>query len=110
MKKMIAAWLFLATILMGTLLYIGVTFNKSIEEYQIIENDLKEAAQAYIKLKGINLAVNKEITVTEDELIKENLLPNMTVEEHVCHGYIEVKYSISEIKYTPFIECNNYKS
>lgn len=110
MKKMIAAWIFLATILFGTLLYIGISFNKSIEEYQIIESDLKEAAQAYIKLKSINLAANKEVKITEDDLSQENLLPNMIVDEDECHGYINVKSSVSEVKYIPFIECDNYKT
>lgn len=110
MKKMMAAWIFLATILFGTLLYIGVTFNKSIEEYKIIESDLKEAAQAYIKLKSINLAANKEVKITEDDLSKEYLLPNMTVEEDECHGYIIVEKNISEVKYSPIIECKNYKT
>lgn len=110
MKKMIAAWVFLATILFGTLLYIGITFNKSIEEYQIIESDLKEAAQAYIRLKSVNLVANKEVKITEDDLAKENLLPNMATDDDECHGYINVKYAISEVEYTPFIECNNYKT
>ncbi len=110
MKKMIIAWIFLATILFSTLLCIGFSFNKSREKYQVIESDLSESAQAYIQLKNINLTPNKELRITEDDLIKNNLLPNMKVDDDECHGYVIVKKTFSEIEYSPFIECNNYKS
>lgn len=110
MKKMIFAWIFLTCILFGTLLYIGISFNKSVEDYEIIESDLKEAAEAYVKVKNINIVPNKEVKITDVDLENENLLPNMNLEDDECDGYVIVKMGITEPIYTPYIECNNYKT
>lgn len=110
MKKMIAIWLFLALGLLGTLYFIGVSYNKAYKEYHSLEADMVEAASIYLSTNKLKLKLGDKLTIKDEDLDNNNLLPNMSVDEDTCSGYIDVKKTYDDYEYMAYIKCSNYKT
>lgn len=110
MKKMIAAWLFLALGLLGVLYFIGIKYNKEFKPYMDLEGDMIESANIYLSLKNISLSIGEKQKIDAELLINNDLLPNLDVKEDKCKGYVQVKRTMSEYDYKAFIKCKRYKT
>lgn len=109
MKKMIIAWIFIATILFCSLLTIGIFNTKKYEEYKTLENDLVEAAKGYIELTDKKIT-NKTVKITEEDLDEKKILPNMEVDDDLCSGYVKVNNTINGLNYKAVIKCDKYET
>ncbi len=107
MKKMIIAWVLIATSLLGTLYFIGINFNKEYREYRDLEGDMIESASIYLTLNQIKLNVNEKVTLTSDDLLKSKVLSTMDIKNDTCIGYVIVSRS-NEYDYNSYIKCKNY--
>ena len=54
-----AAWLTITSMLILSLLFIGLNVEKHNKEYKTLENDLVEAADVYIKTKDVDIKANE---------------------------------------------------
>lgn len=109
MKKMIIAWILIAVILFGSLLTIGIVNTKKFESYKVLESDLVEAAKGYIELTDKKITA-KTVKITENDLEKKRILPNMEVDGDLCSGYINVSNTLNGLEYKAVINCDKYKT
>lgn len=109
MKKMVIAWIFLAIVLFGSLLTIGIVNIKKYEDYKLLESELVDAAQGYIEITDKKVT-NKTIKITEADLESKNILPNMEVNDDTCSGYVNVKKTINGLEYKALIKCEKYET
>lgn len=109
MKKMIIAWMFIAVVLFGSLLTIGIVNTKKYEPYKVLESDLVEAAKGYIELTDKKIT-NKKTKITETDLENKNILPNMEVDGDLCSGYVNVSNTINGLEYQAMIKCDKYET
>ncbi len=110
MKKMMLAWMFLVVLLVGGLLFIGVRFKDSIREYEILEIDMNESANAFLKLREINLNPGESMKISANELIESGLLKSMEVGSDTCEGYVFVKKQGKNMNIESKIKCSQYTS
>lgn len=108
MRKMLVCWVILIVSAVSTLTYIGLRYENMTKEYQILEVDLVEAADIYIKINDIKLSTSEEFTIKTEELLEQNIIKTMDVGEDTCEGYINVKKNISKINYKAYIKCREY--
>lgn len=109
MKKMIIAWIFIATILFGSLLTIGIVNTKKYEDYKVLESDLVEAAKGYIQLTDKKIT-NKEVKISEEDLENRKILPTMEVDGDLCNGYVKVTNTLNGLEYKAIIKCDKYET
>ena len=109
MKKMIIAWIFLAFVLFGSLLTIGIVNTKKYEDYKLLESELVDAAQGYIELTDKKIT-NDSIKITETDLNNKKILPKMEVDGDQCSGYVNVKNTLNGLEYKAIIKCDEYET
>ena len=110
MKKMVVCWIILIVGLVGVLTFIGITYEKSVSSYKSLEADLVESAGAYIKINNINLTIDEALIISDEKLMEESLIGNMSVESDECKGYVEIKKSINKTDYKAYISCKDYQT
>ena len=110
MKKMMFAWLTVTTMLILSLLFIGLNVEKHNKEYKTLENDLVEAADVYIKTKDIDIKLNESKKISIDELIEENVIKSESKDKLKCDGYVIVKKKINKLDFSPYIKCDEYET
>lgn len=110
MKKMMAAWVAITTMLILSLLFIGLNVEKHNKEYKTLENDLVEAADVYIKTKDIDIKLNESKKISMDELIEENVIKSESKDKLKCDGYVIVKKKINKLDFSPYIKCDEYET
>ena len=108
MKKMMIIWGILAISLVATLTYIGLKFEDSVKEYKILENDMIEAADAYMQLSDIILNPGESIKISSDKLMELSVATSMEVKDDFCVGYVLVEKDFNKNNYSAFIKCNEY--
>lgn len=110
MKKMMAAWVAITTMLILSLLFIGLNVEKHNKEYKTLENDLVEAADVYMKTKDIDIKLNESKKISIDELIEENVIKSESKDKLKCDGYVIVKKKINKLDFSPYIKCDEYET
>lgn len=105
MKKMIGAWIFIAVCLFGTLLFIGISYNKEYKPYRDLEADMQESASLYILTNQIKLNIGEKVKIVADDL---DSLESMKVKDDTCDGYVIAKKTLDDMEYEAFIKCKNY--
>ncbi len=110
MKKMVAAWVAITTMLILSLLFIGLNVEKHNKEYKTLENDLVEAADVYIKTKDIDIKLNESKKISMDELIEGNVIKSESKDKLKCDGYVIVKKKINKLDFSPYIKCDEYET
>ena len=108
MKKMVICWIIVVGGLIGVLTYIGITYEKSVNSYKSLESDLIESADAYIKIKNINLAIDEKMIITAGQMREDDIIKNLSVDSDECTGYVEVKKNINKTDYKAYISCKEY--
>ncbi len=104
------AWLFLIVMLVGGLLFVGYSFKNSIRDYEILEVDIKESTNAYIKMKEIDLANGESMRISTNELLESTLLKSTKVGDDTCKGYALVYKNNKKIEIEAKIKCSEYAS
>ncbi len=110
MKKMIIVWLFLATCLFGSILFIGFSMNKEYKPYRDYEADISESANIYMTINEEKLKSGEKKKIKLAELLKSGALSTNKVKDDECDGYVIVKKSGGEYQYNAYIKCQNYTS
>ena len=109
MKKQNIIWVTLVFLLVLCIYLIGISFSEDIKKYQILEEDIKEAADIYINQKKINIPVSENYRINIDKLEEENLI-DKRVDNDVCNGYVIVKKQIKDYDIKSYIKCNKYQT
>ena len=99
-------------LLSSLLLVIGLNYEKSVKNYNALEEDLVEAAQAYVMVELKNdITGDLEIDtfdLLEKKYIKEDIL---TVKGDKCSGRVIVsKTTMGKLEYEAQIKCSDYKT
>ncbi len=110
MKKMMTAWLTITSMLILSLLFIGLNVEKHNKEYKTLENDLVEAADVYIKTKDVDIKANESKKISMDKLIEENIIKSDQKDKLKCDGYVIVKKKINKLDFSPYIKCDEYET
>lgn len=110
MKKMMTAWLTITSMLILSLLFIGLNVEKHNKEYKTLENDLVEAADVYIKTKDVDIKTNESKKISIDMLIEENIIKSDQKDKLKCDGYVIVKKKINKLDFSPYIKCDEYET
>lgn len=110
MKKMMTAWLTITSMLILSLLFIGLNVEKHNKEYKTLENDLVEAAAVYIKTKDVDIKTNESKKISIDMLIEENVIKSDQKDKLKCDGYVIVKKKINKLDFSPYIKCDEYET
>lgn len=103
-----AAWIFLALGLLGTLYFFGLNYNKEFKEYMNLEADMVEAATIYMDVNQVSVNFGAKKSISHKELLKNNNLISMKVKDDKCKGFVIVKNSFGELKYNAYIKCDKY--
>ena len=110
MKKMMTAWLTITSMLILSLLFIGLNVEKHNKEYKTLENDLVEAADVYIKTKDVDIKANESKKISMDMLVEENIIKSDQKDKLKCDGYVIVKKKINKLDFSPYIKCDEYET
>lgn len=108
MKKMIIIWIIMASVLVGTLTYIGLKFEEKVKDYQILESDIEESAQIYMQVNELELKYKENVKIKTSKLLEEGILKNMTVGDDECSGYVVITKELKGFSYNAYIKCENY--
>lgn len=108
MKKMMIVWFIIAVSLVGILTFIGFQYQKSINKYKTLENDLVESADIYIKNSEINLKSGESIKITSKKLIENKFIDSLNIDDEDCEGYVIVKKSLHNYDFKAYIKCEKY--
>ena len=84
------------------------TSDKYVYNYTQIENNLKNAADNYMKDKYISLDDVGFVTISMNKLIDFGYYSNVSHED--CKGYVISQIIDGEVNSKPYISCNNYVS
>ena len=112
MKKITILMGLTMVLLSGLLLVIALNYEKSVAKYNALEEDLVEAAQAYVKMELKNdITGSVEIDtydLLEKKYIKEDIL---MVEGDKCSGRVIVTNKpLGNLDYEAKIKCDGYKT
>ena len=99
-------------LLSGLLLVIALNYEASVAKYNALEEDLVEAAQAYVMMELKNDVTGTiEIDtydLVEKKYIKEGIL---TIDGDKCSGHVTVtNQTLGNLKYEAQIKCDGYKT
>jgi len=108
MKKMYAAWIFLISVLMIALLFIGYKYSNKNKEYKAKEHDLIEQSSSYIEKNDIELNTGESIKLDHNRLVKSGLIQSMKVKDDECEGYVKVTKTQTGYDYKAYLKCKNY--
>lgn len=108
MKKMIFAWIFLAFGLLGTLYFMGTSYQKEYKDYMTLEEDMNEAASMYMDMNDIKLSIGSTKVIASKMLLSNNFISSMKVKDDSCTGYVIAKKKIGDIMYDSYIKCKKY--
>lgn len=108
MKKTVIAMILFSFTMVGTLTYIGLKFEESVEEYNVLENDMEEAALIYMDVQKLDLGVGETYEVSINTLYEDKLLETTTVNDDECEGYVIIKKDFSKYECDAYIKCEDY--
>lgn len=110
MKKIKIAyiiWAILVIIIFGLLTMLGFMYKKKVEPYKELEFNLKEIAEKYVELEFLYPENGEEVIIKSEDLIKKDLMKELTYKKDTCSGYVELTYN-GVYNYKSFIKCDNY--
>lgn len=107
-NKLFVLWCVVATMGFAGLCTIGFMFKNNIKKYHEYESVLVDATKAYVLNEGaIDFDANY-IDISISTLEKKGYLKKSDMLKS-CTGKVRIENN-KQIKYTPLIKCNNYKS
>lgn len=109
MRVIYIVWASLVLVLIVALTILGLVYQKRLEPYKDLETKLSEAAKKYVELKFIYPETGEVLTIKAEDMIKENIIKNLSYKEDSCTGYVKLTYN-GVYKYDAFVKCNNYQT
>lgn len=108
MKKISIVWGIIILCIFTLMTILGFKFKK-IENYKALEMNMKNYARKYVNdIKDFKYTEPFKINL--EDLKKEYQEENFNIKDEECEGYVKVSKYFLGLKYTPYLECTNYKS
>ena len=99
-------WGLLIIIIIVGLTGIGFVYKEKSKVYKELENTLKEKTLNYVEKNA--MYNGSDLKITEDDLIKENIIESLKINDSECQGYVLVKKIREHYEYEPYIKCEKY--
>lgn len=98
----------MASVLVGTLTYIGIKFEEKVKDYQILESDIEESAQIYMEVNKLELEYKEMVKIKTSKLLEDGILKSTSVNDDECSGYVVIRKKLKGFSYDAYIKCENY--
>ena len=109
LKIIYIIWAIFVIIILGLITLLGIEYNKKLKPYIEAEKKLVNYTQKYVELKFIYPEEGEKLKITLEDLKKEELLEDLSVNNNSCDGYVAVSKK-GVYKYKAYIKCDNYKT
>ena len=110
MQSMTIIWGMMIFMIVGTLTFIGFTYNKKLKIYGDFEIKLGKACKKYVADHELYPKEKEELKVDIKTLKEEKLIDELKVNNNKCKGYVIVKKNNLEYTYNVYIDCGKYKT
>ena len=110
MQSMTIIWGLMIFMIVGTLTFIGITYNKKLKMYNDFEKKLGSACEKYVTDNDLYPEENNKLKVDIKTLKEEKYIDELKVNKNKCKGYIIVEKTNLEYTYNVYIDCGKYKT
>ena len=110
MQSMTIIWGLMIFMIVGTLTFIGITYNKKLKMYNDFEKKLGSACEKYVTDNDLYPEENNKLKVDIKTLKEEKYIDELKVNKNKCKGYIIVEKTNLEYTYDVYIDCGKYKT